>query len=115
MIHRRDVVNTEDLFFCHMAKHRNLGLRRRVYWLIDEHATGDQIGRESQASQVAHCGLSGLCLLLAMHIRNQRNMDKSKIAVPDPELELSHCFDKRGGFNITDSTTKLDITSEYSE
>lgn len=52
-------------------------------------------------------GLRGFCLLLAVHIGNQGDMDESEVLVSDAELELSHCLDKRRGFDVTDRTTQL--------
>ena len=46
-------------------------------------------------------------LLLAMQIRHERDMDEGKVVVSDAELELTHGFDKGGGFNVAYCSSKL--------
>lgn len=51
--------------------------------------------------------LRGLRLLLAVHIRHQRNMNQSKIAGANAKLELTHCFHERCTFDVADGPAKL--------
>lgn len=51
--------------------------------------------------------LSRFCLLFAVHVGDERDMNECEVFVADSELELTHGFDEWGGFNVTDSTPKL--------
>lgn len=51
--------------------------------------------------------LSRFCLLFTVHVGYERDMNECEVFVADSELELAHSFDERGGFDVTDSTPKL--------
>lgn len=51
--------------------------------------------------------LSRFCFLLAVHVGYERDMDEREVFVPDSKLELTHGFDERSRFDVTDGTTEL--------
>lgn len=57
--------------------------------------TTDEVRKKTEATQCVDGSLSWFCLLFAMHVGNQRHVDKGKVLGSDAELELSHCLDER--------------------
>lgn len=55
--------------------------------------------------------LCRFCLLLAVHIGDERDVDKGEVVVPDAELELPHRFNEWGGFDVADRSAKLQSAS----
>ena len=58
--------------------------------------------------------LCRLSLLLAMHIWYKRDMDKSKVLVPNSKLELPHSFNEGSGFYVSDSSSELRTLEAFS-
>jgi hypothetical protein len=67
----------------------------------------DQVWKQAQAAQSMHGSLCWFCLLLAMHVRDERYVNQSKVFVAYAELKLAHCLDERSRFNITHGSSKL--------
>ena len=54
-----------------------------------------------------HSRLRRFRLLFTMHVGDERYMNERKVVVTDAKLELTHRFDERCRFDISDSTAKL--------
>jgi hypothetical protein len=64
-----------------------------------------QVWQQTQTPQIPHTSLSRLGLLLSTNNDDQTDVDQGEVLVADPELELSHRFDERCRFNVTDGST----------
>jgi hypothetical protein len=67
----------------------------------------DQVGQQAEAAQSVHGRLRRLCFLLAVHVRDERDVDERKVLVADAELELSHRLYERRGLDIADRSAEL--------
>jgi hypothetical protein len=66
-------------------------------------AAYNQVGRKTKRPELAHTSLRGFCFLLAYRAdhRDQAHMNRAKVVLPHPELELPHRFDKRRLFDVS--------------
>ena len=106
MIRRRNIVDTNDLSRANMTKHRQF-LNQRLLELLTT-STSNQIGGQSEASKVPDSRLCRLRFLFTIDEGNERDVDQSKVFVADSELELTHGFNKRCGFNVSDGAAEFD-------
>ena len=79
----------------------SLYISQRYLWVTDN------VGEETEPSQLVHGSLRRFCLLFAVYVRDHRDMDQREVLVTYSELELSHSFDKWRGLNITNSSAEL--------
>lgn len=73
-----------------------------------------QVGQETETSQIPDTGLCRFRLLLSSNDGDEGNVDQSEVLGTDSELELSHRLDEGSGLDVTDSPTKLFISSRQS-
>jgi len=73
----------------------------------------NEIWQQAQPTQSMDCGLGRLRFLLAVHIWHERDVDECKVFITNAELELSHCFDEGGRFDVAHCTTQLHRLRPY--
>ena len=61
-----------------------------------------------------HGGLCRLRLLLAVHVRDERNVNQREVFVANPELELPHGFYEWRRLNVSDRPPELNVTKTFS-
>ena len=71
-----------------------------------------EVRKQTQATQGVNGGLCRFCLLLSVHIWDERHVNQSKVFVSNTELELPHCLDERGGLDITHGASELQRASD---
>jgi len=65
------------------------------------------VWKQTKSTRCADRLLSRLGLLLAMHVRNERDMDLGKVVMAHAKLELTHSLDERRAFDIANSPAEL--------
>lgn len=65
------------------------------------------IGEETESAEGVDGCLGGLGFLLAVHVGDEGDVDKSEVIVTDAELELTHGFYEGRGFDVADCASEL--------
>jgi hypothetical protein len=107
MVYRRNVVYTKDLFGSDVTEHGNFTFCIGTKRLRNEESAGYKVRKKAETTKRVDGGLCGFCFLLAVEVGNQRNVDEGKVIVSNAELELTHGFDERSGFDVSDCTAEL--------
>ena len=110
VVYRRDIMNAKDLLGADVTEHGDLGFCCLLEGLGYDEAARNEVRQETKSAQNVHGRLCWLCLLLAVHVGYERDVDQSEVFVPNTELELAHGLDEGGRLNVTDSAAQLYIS-----
>mmetsp|Transcript_22047 Transcript_22047/g.47952 ORF Transcript_22047/g.47952 Transcript_22047/m.47952 type:complete len:204 (-) Transcript_22047:293-904(-) len=98
MVNIAHIMNRQNGISINMTKARNLILRRLPQHLPTP--AKDDSRTQSHATQILHAMLRRLRLLLLPHDGNEGHERQTKVGGPHPELELTQCLQKHGGFDV---------------
>ena len=107
MVNGRNIVDANDLLWGDVTEHGDLGFCCLLEGLGYDEAARNEVRQETKSAQNVHGRLCWLCLLLAVHVGYERDVDQSEVFVPNTELELAHGLDEWCGFDVTDGSAKL--------
>ena len=91
----RAVVHVDNLIWGNMAKIGDFFCDGAVDGLLT--SADNDVRRNSQSSQLPYTLLGGLCFVLAgcFRLRDERDMNRTKVLTTNTKLELTESFNKR--------------------
>jgi hypothetical protein len=100
-----NVVNGEDLLVRDVAEHGDL--RGDGEGEGFGATAGDDVGGQTETTEVTDRSLSWLRLELAVDRGNEGDVNEGEVVLSDTELELTHRLDEGSGLDVTDGSTEL--------